>query len=183
MSGSPQPTRSGRPPVSSREALIEAGLELIDEQGIGALSMRAISARLGISAMTPYSYFASKAELHAAIAQHALAALTHDAALEQPWDRELEAAMQGLRASLQRHPGILALLLDRSELGVGPFRRELIAMLEDSGFTSAGAADALRMLTAYVIGYALIEGDNHHPRSFDRGLRMQLDCLRGEVHD
>jgi AcrR family transcriptional regulator len=105
--------RTGRPPASSREALIEAGLELIDEQGVGALSMRSIASRLGISAMTPYNYFASKAELQEAIAHHALAVLAHDAASEQPWDVELRTAMRGLRAALERHPGILDLLVDR----------------------------------------------------------------------
>src|SRR4029077_13648991 len=123
--------RSGRPQVSSREALVEAGLALIDEQGAAALSLRGIAARLGISAMTPYNYFVDKAEVREAITEHGLAALAHDTRSNRPWDVELEDAMHGLRAALKRHPGVLELLLDRSANTMRAFRRDLIAMLRD----------------------------------------------------
>jgi AcrR family transcriptional regulator len=177
----PSSPRSGRPQVSSRDALVEAGLELIDERGATALSMRGIAARLGISAMTPYNYFADKAELREAITEHGLAALAHDTRSQKAWDRELEDAMQGLRAALTRHPGILELLLDRSTQTMGGFRRELIEMLQNAGFSERDAADALRTLGAYVIGYALLERGNPGAGSFDRGLRMLLDQIRLEM--
>lgn len=178
MSATAPTIRPGRPQVSSREALIEAGLGLIDEQGAAALSVRAVAARLGISAMTPYNYFADKSELRQAITRHGLAALAHDTRWERPWDVELEDAMHGLRAALKRHPGILELLLDRSEPIMRGFRRDLISMLRDAGFAERDATDALRTLAAYVIGYAFLERRNPGAGSFDRGLRMLLDQIR-----
>jgi AcrR family transcriptional regulator len=53
-----------------RAALTETALALFAEGGLDAVSMRGLSARLQISAMTPYHYFADKAELLSALWQH-----------------------------------------------------------------------------------------------------------------
>ena len=41
----------------------EIAIALADEQGLGAVSMRALAARLGMSAMTLYGYVPGKEEL------------------------------------------------------------------------------------------------------------------------
>jgi len=51
---------------------------LFAEGGLEAVSMRALSTRLGISAMTPYYYFADKAELPNALWQQVLKELRRD---------------------------------------------------------------------------------------------------------
>jgi len=50
-----------------RAALIEAGLALIAEKGVRALTLREIGARLGVSRMAAYRHFDDKAKLLAAI--------------------------------------------------------------------------------------------------------------------
>ncbi len=55
-----------------RAAMTEAALTLFSEGGLDAVSMRGVSARLNISAMAPYHYFADKAELLSALWQHVL---------------------------------------------------------------------------------------------------------------
>lgn len=46
-----------------RTALLGAASELFAEGGLDAVSVRAVASRVGVSAMTPYRYFADKAEL------------------------------------------------------------------------------------------------------------------------
>ena len=46
-----------------RGALLSAAGALFSEGGLNAVTMRAVSAQVGVSAMTPYRYFAGKAEL------------------------------------------------------------------------------------------------------------------------
>lgn len=58
-----------------RESLTAAALALFCEGGVDAVSMRGLSARLGISPMTPYRYFSNKAELFGALWQHLLSDL------------------------------------------------------------------------------------------------------------
>jgi AcrR family transcriptional regulator len=51
------------------QKLIEAGLELIEEKGVRALTFREIGSRLGVSRTAPYRHFADKATLLAAICE------------------------------------------------------------------------------------------------------------------
>lgn len=51
-----------------REALIDAGLEILREEGLEGLSLRACAARAGVSHGAPKNHFASLAALQAAIA-------------------------------------------------------------------------------------------------------------------
>jgi AcrR family transcriptional regulator len=50
-----------------RDALVECGLELIEEKGIRALTMREIAKRLNVSRTAAYAHFKDKAALFAAI--------------------------------------------------------------------------------------------------------------------
>lgn len=52
-----------------REALIEAGLALIAEKGVPALTLREIGARAGVSRMAAYRHFKNKEELLFAIGE------------------------------------------------------------------------------------------------------------------
>jgi AcrR family transcriptional regulator len=51
-----------------RPALIEAGLAIVEGEGIAAVSLRAVARRAAVSHSAPYHHFASKSELLAAIA-------------------------------------------------------------------------------------------------------------------
>jgi AcrR family transcriptional regulator len=54
-----------------RAALIQGGLELIEEKGIRALTLREIGTRLGVSRTAPYRHFKDKTDLLSAISQAA----------------------------------------------------------------------------------------------------------------
>jgi AcrR family transcriptional regulator len=58
-----------------RRAVIETAWQLIAEQGIESLTLRAISQRIGVSRMAPYRHFQNKAMLLAALAQEGFQAL------------------------------------------------------------------------------------------------------------
>ena len=53
----------------TKERIIAAALELVDDGGLEALTMRALGQRLGVEAMALYHYFPSKAALLEAIGQ------------------------------------------------------------------------------------------------------------------
>ena len=52
-----------------RAAVIEGGLELIEREGIDALTLREIGKRLGVSRTAPYRHFKDKAALLSAISE------------------------------------------------------------------------------------------------------------------
>lgn len=56
-------------------ALLAAALALLAEDGVEALSLRAVARRAGVSAMAPYRHYADKNALVAAVAAHGFGAL------------------------------------------------------------------------------------------------------------
>jgi AcrR family transcriptional regulator len=52
-----------------RERIVSASTELIEEQGLGALSMREVARRAGVSHQAPYYYFADREAILGAIAE------------------------------------------------------------------------------------------------------------------
>src|SRR5262245_53718926 len=63
MSTSGKKTKSQRRQPLERRVIAEKALELIDSDGLEALSMRRLGAALGVEAMTLYHHFRNKAEL------------------------------------------------------------------------------------------------------------------------
>jgi len=53
-----------------RTALIEKGIEVIDDKGVTALSLRKVAAACGVSEAAPYAHFKNKEELLRAIEKH-----------------------------------------------------------------------------------------------------------------
>jgi AcrR family transcriptional regulator len=50
-----------------KNALIQAGIEILSHEGVAALSLRKVAQRAGVSHAAPYAHFADKQELIAAI--------------------------------------------------------------------------------------------------------------------
>ncbi len=61
--------------LALKRALIDAAQQLFVEGGTDAVTMRAVAARVGVSAMAPYRYFADKAELLTGLWEFALEGL------------------------------------------------------------------------------------------------------------
>ena len=181
--------RRGPKPVLNREVVIEAALDLIDSEGLGALNLRKLAARMGISSMTPYHYFDDKADLLAAMVGYAMAPLANDLDPNLLWDKQIDAAMRDLHKTLTRHPGVVELVIAESDtLRLDEFRQSLIATLQKAGLSRGRSADMLRSLTSYILGYTLLDrlrpqqpNRSAPPDSFDLGLEMMMRSLREEV--
>ncbi|EPX59213.1 Transcriptional regulator, TetR family [Cystobacter fuscus DSM 2262] len=69
-----------------RRALLDASLELISKEGFGALSLREVARRAGVTHAAPYRHFADKEALLAAVAEEGFRAMT--ARMRQDMARE-----------------------------------------------------------------------------------------------
>lgn len=182
-------SRRGPKPTLSREAVIEAALALADEQGLGALNLRRLASRLGISAMTPYSYFDDKADLLDAMVDHALAPLGLHATEGSVWYEELAEAMRGAHDALCRHPSVLELMMVNPETArLDAFRQERLDALMAAGLSREDSGDALRALTAYVLGDAVLRRlrrpsseRRHSADPFEHGVELLLGSIRRDA--
>ncbi len=67
--GRPLPGKQRQRQQLSRETIIAAALEIVEEQGLKKLTMRALGDRLGVEAMALYHYFPSKDALLEAVSE------------------------------------------------------------------------------------------------------------------
>ncbi|MFI7054488.1 GntR family transcriptional regulator [Streptosporangium canum] len=86
-----------------RDRIVRAALEIADADGLAALSMRAVAAKLGVATMTLHRQLEAKAELTQLIADAAFAEISYP---EPPpgWRSHLRVAAQLQWAAYQRHP-------------------------------------------------------------------------------
>ena len=59
-------------PALTRERIVQAALELVNERGLGPFSTRQLGERLGCEAMSIYHHFKSKQHLLDALVEHAI---------------------------------------------------------------------------------------------------------------
>ena len=109
------------PAKTNRSDILEAALEVLASSPDGALSIRAVAARLGLAPNALYKYFPSRAALLAAIADHAarlvLAALVKGRGSEKKGD--FSGGLRGVaRAYLHfaaEHPNLYAVMMTKHE--------------------------------------------------------------------
>jgi AcrR family transcriptional regulator len=103
------PPGTGRAPRSaetelSRERVIRAATEIADAEGLDALSMRGVAAKLGVATMSTYRHVAGKDDLVVLMADAAFGELDYPGPPPAGWRPLLERATRTLWALFRRHP-------------------------------------------------------------------------------
>ena len=151
--------RSARTPRGSlsRDKVLAAALELARD-GLDAVSMRALGARLGADPTAVYRYFRTKDELLDAMADAVVAGDRPVPQTGRPAD-DLAAAFGNFRASLLSRPALVPVVARRPPGGEAT--REgadrVLALLSGAGLDAATAAAAYQALLFYTLGHALLE--------------------------
>jgi AcrR family transcriptional regulator len=109
--------RRGPKPGLSVDAIVTAAIGLADEQGMAALSMRAVGERLGRTGMALYTYVPSKSELVDLMYDAVLAEAHAEYDLTGGWRAALTAWAHDMWAFYLRHPWVLQVSQARPVLG------------------------------------------------------------------
>jgi AcrR family transcriptional regulator len=148
------------PPVSraplSRDRLLAAAIELADADGLAALSMRRLAARLGVEAMSLYHYVRSKDELLGGILERVLSELELPPA-GTPWKRALRTTTLSAHAVLDRHRWAATVLMTpgASSPTRSRWMEAVLASLAAAGLPPGLADHAYHALDSYVVGFTL----------------------------
>ena len=147
------------------DAVVEASIALADTDGLAALTMRRVAERVGIPAMSVYTYVPGKAELLDLMLDAAHARMDRTGTEGRPWRDRLTAVAQENRTLFADHPWAAAVSTLRPPLGpgqIGKYEHELAALdgcgLDDVetdaclthllSFVRASARDAIDAATA-----------------------------------
>ncbi|ORW47073.1 TetR family transcriptional regulator [Mycobacterium paraense] len=148
----------GRPAVPL-DRILAAAIELVDEQGADALSMRSLAQRLGSGTATLYRHFANRSELVAMMVDRLLGEIELDtkAVAALSWQRVCITFAQNMFDALGRHGHAASLLVGHVPMGPNALRqRELIlSVLLENGFAPGVAAHAYATLSRYVLGFGI----------------------------
>ena len=148
--------RRGPRRALSEEVILDAALDLLDEGGIGAASIRSIAARVGVAPNAVYTYFPNKAAVLHGVVERILGEVEHDVFVDaaRPWRERVEALALHLRQQVLAHPAAVPLMVGGPMNGRNALtlNEQLLDVLCDAGLTLADAARASYMLTVYAFG-------------------------------
>lgn len=153
----PRPAR-GRPALPM-ERILGAAVELVDEQGPEALSMRSLAQRLESGTATLYRHFSNRSQLVSLVIDQILGEVDLDAEglAAMPWQRACTLFVQNMFDALSRHGNVAPLLVEYTPMGPNALaiRERCLAVLLDNGFSPAVASRAYATLARYVLGFAI----------------------------
>jgi TetR/AcrR family transcriptional regulator, tetracycline repressor protein len=133
----------------TRDRIVESALELADEEGIDAITMRRIGSLLGVEGMALYTHVRDKDDLLSAVGARLLAELELEPRSRDDWRGRIESvarAWSGLRA---QHPRSFPLVF-RAGAHVLPLTEEMMDALQTGGFRGRSAWLAYQTLIFFL---------------------------------
>ncbi len=142
----------------TRDDVLAEAIDLIDQQGLDALTMRNLADRLGVVPMALYRHVSNKDDLMEGVLDRAVAGVD----LPDPglgWRDGLAALADSIRTTMLRHPAIAARVIDRPSLGpaslvVGEFG---LGVMREAGFSDQDATRGLNLVLVYTLGFVALE--------------------------
>jgi AcrR family transcriptional regulator len=155
-------TRGPRAPLT-RERIIAAALDLVDEHGLQDLTMRRLGARLGVEAMSLYKHVPNKEAVVEGVREtllDELAELRRSQHHSDSWQEALRGVARAFREVCRRHPRALPLFAadaDRAYAASwGAYEPVLNTMVAD-GVPPDDAIAALRIVVRHVLADGMLD--------------------------
>ena len=153
-----------RAPIT-REAIVDAALDLLDREGLGAVSMRRVAAELGAGAASLYWHVGDKDELLDLVFDRVIGEMALPEPEADRWQEQAKEAMREMRRVIARHGDIARVALGRWPIGPNAlvFNERLLAILRAGGLPDRTCAYAGQLLPSYVGWYGLEEAMGPQP--------------------
>ncbi|MDQ3761912.1 MAG: TetR/AcrR family transcriptional regulator [Actinomycetota bacterium] len=164
----------------TRERVVAEALMLIAQQGVEALTMRALSARLGVVPGALYRHVRSKEQLQDLIVDGVLAEVDCDINPVLPWTEQIKVLAHRLQKVLENHPGVAGLLKTRDPLGPHSLAlaEAFLRPLHHAGFPHREVGLAFFLILDYTIGFEVSS-----PRLSVNEQRVQDTAIRKRLHE
>jgi TetR/AcrR family tetracycline transcriptional repressor len=145
-----------RVPLISRRKALEAALEIIDSEGLKALSIRRLGEVMNVNGASLYHHFKDKDDILVGVAQLALADVTTPRSDSDNWRVWLPLNAYRTRRALIAHPELIPLMLRRIPLGIGNQEVDAsVARLRDEGVEMSVIAPLMESFELLAISSAL----------------------------
>jgi AcrR family transcriptional regulator len=137
---------------------MDAALALADRDGLGAVTIRALAADVGVPPMTLYAHFADKEALFDGMRARMVERFI-TAGTKTTWRELLETLARDLLSLHRKHPSLVPLMArggapPQAILGV---LDRLLTMMHDDGFALEEALRAHASVIGFSLGMAMVE--------------------------
>jgi AcrR family transcriptional regulator len=146
--------RRGPAPQLDRARIVARALEIIDADGLAALSLRRLADDLGVTPMSLYWHVQDKAVLLELVGREVLAGVVMPARAGS-WKDQLRDVHRAMLAGVLPHRNAVDLVIGRGRFGpegLALFERILVILL-DAGMTPASALVAYQSLNLFTLGF------------------------------
>lgn len=153
----PRPALPTRAPLT-RERILLTAIELADEHGIEALTMRRLGRRLGVEAMSLYRHVRNKDDILDGMVELVMAEFEVPTGAPD-WKASIRGSTISAHEVLRRHPWASRAIESRTR--TGPVRTRLldalVGVLAGAGFPMPVVIRTLMALDSHTYGFALQE--------------------------
>jgi len=169
-----------RRPALTRERVVAEALTIIAEQGVQALTMRNLAARLGVVPGALYRHVRNKEQLQDLVLDAVLAEVDCDLDPAMAWTQQISTLAHRLRTVLEHHPGVAGILKLRDPLGPHSLilAEALLRPLQAAGFRARAAGLAFFLIVDYTVGFAVSS-----PRTSVNEQRVRDVATREQLHE
>ena len=135
-----------------------AALQIVDRDGLAALSMRSLATALGTGPMTLYNYVSDRNELSELIAEAVIAEVKLPA-VSDDWRADVHAVATAMWSTMREHPNAVPLVLTRRTVSASSYAAadRLIEALRRAGLADVDLLAAFRAVLGLVTGSAQAE--------------------------
>ncbi|WP_433660649.1 TetR/AcrR family transcriptional regulator [Nocardia sp. CA-128927] len=157
-----RPRKGREQPTLTREHIVAEAVALLDAEGMEALTMRQLGARLNAGATSLYRHVANRDELIELVVDEVYGEVRVPVIADPAaWRVAAEDCAESLRAMILRHPWMASTLGQVGLSYLGPnvmrFTEGLVGLFEAGGFPADETSDAISLVTSYVVGMGISE--------------------------
>ncbi len=164
----------------TRKRIIVTAMDLIEREGVEAVSMGRVAAELGCGVMSLYNLVPSHSALLDGIAEEVLVGIEITTAATADWPEHVRAQARVCRQMARAHPRCAMVVASRPPSSASILRpvESALATLRDAGFTGPDAVRIVRTFAAHILGSIL--RDVGVAPGLDAGDRPRLNLRAGE---
>jgi AcrR family transcriptional regulator len=142
----------------TRDAILDAALELVDRDGSDKLTMRPLAERLGVTATAIYHYFDGRDAVIEALVDRVCSTIVSDSAGDGPWDVRLTALLTTMVDQAAAHPATAAWIITTyaRRPPMLQLHEAMLEILTDAGFTPEDAVQIKGAMLRLCIGHLML---------------------------
>jgi AcrR family transcriptional regulator len=146
----------------TRQRVVDAALQIMDAEGLEAVTMRRVARTVGVEAMSLYNHVRDKDDLLQGVCDRVMSGFDFPAA-KGDWDDRCRAAARSWRRLLQAHPDVMRLFAQThgpSPTSVESLRPTefALSLLKEAGLSDRDTVQAFHAFGGYIQGFVMMEG-------------------------